>query len=516
VITKQHQYEGESRRNFLKQLSGGMFLSTLGVGLSSELGLASTTWLEDESSRELDFGGLSRWADLLTHTPLKKLQPALVREFEAGAKPAQLIAAGALANARAFGGEDYEGYHAFMALMPSYEMSTEMEGRESWLPVMKVLYRTTARIQKLDRDEYPMLKSHPKAMSIDPKGPVDGRAVVACVKLENKAEAEARFDSLVRKDAKAAVEQLIPVVCEEVDVHRVVLAWRGWDLLRLTGPEHARTLMRQSIRQCVEREANMRQDPIRQGLPKVLQSCKVLETPLGHRPVDDAWIERLARSLVDASREQGAGLVAGALEEGSEPDSIGQALSLASTYLMLRQRGRDSASSGKPVGSVHGAGTGVHSSDTAAAWRGMSRFGSDRQCKMALIAGGYHVSGQSQNVGRDFFDYESIKVESRESADLLGMLNECIRSQDQAGAAAAASCYTKLGHPVAELIKVLRDVSLRSDGALHAEKYYRTQLEAMTSDRASFRMHHAAALARVCASESFMEAAGRRQALDLI
>ena len=58
--------------------------------------------------------------------------------------------------------------------------------------------------------------------------------------------------------------------------------------------------------------------------------------------------------------------------------------------------------------------------------------------------------------------------------------------------------------------------SVRAAGALHAEKYYRTQEEVLTTDRSDFRSLHAAALARVCASQAGEQAAGRSQALELL
>src|SRR5205085_2467466 len=59
----------------------------------------------------------------------------------------EVVAAAALANARTFGGEDYVGFHAFMALAPAYEMSREMPADRRALPVLKVLYRSTNQIQ---------------------------------------------------------------------------------------------------------------------------------------------------------------------------------------------------------------------------------------------------------------------------------------------------------------------------------------------------------------------------------
>ena len=53
----------------------------------------------------------------------------------------ELNAAGALANARTFGGENYDGYHAFMALLPAYQMSRELPAERQALPATLADYR---------------------------------------------------------------------------------------------------------------------------------------------------------------------------------------------------------------------------------------------------------------------------------------------------------------------------------------------------------------------------------------
>jgi hypothetical protein len=73
--------------------------------------------------------------------------PLLVDRLRTGTPLRQLVAAGALANARTFGGEDYIGFHAFMALAPSYAMSRELPEERRALPVLKVLYRSSAQLQ---------------------------------------------------------------------------------------------------------------------------------------------------------------------------------------------------------------------------------------------------------------------------------------------------------------------------------------------------------------------------------
>ena len=47
----------------------------------------------------------------------------------------------------------------------------------------------------------------------------------------------------------------------------------------------------------------------------------------------------------------------------------------------------------------------------------------------------------------------------------------------------------------------MRRYAISEDGALHAEKFYRTESEEFASTRAAFRWRHLVALARVTASE---------------
>ena len=77
-----------------------------------------------------------------------KARPRTERKMKAGTTLGALIAAGALANARTFGGQDYTGYHAFMALMPAYQMAKELPEQRRPLPVLKLLHRSSNRIQE--------------------------------------------------------------------------------------------------------------------------------------------------------------------------------------------------------------------------------------------------------------------------------------------------------------------------------------------------------------------------------
>jgi len=58
--------------------------------------------------------------------------------------------------------------------------------------------------------------------------------------------------------------------------------------------------------------------------------------------------------------------------------------------------------------------------------------------------------------------------------------------------------------------------AISEDGALHAEKYYRTVTEEFAATHAAFRWRHLAALARVTASEYGYPAPGMAQAHELL
>src|SRR6185437_3424886 len=136
------------RREFLADVGRGMLVASVGPALALDLGLAPAA-LADGSDARLTFGPIEPLVALMQETPADRLLPDVVSRVKGGADLRQLVAAAALANARTFGGQDYDGYHALMALAPAYQMSRELpEGRRA-LPVLKVLYRNTNHIQKV-------------------------------------------------------------------------------------------------------------------------------------------------------------------------------------------------------------------------------------------------------------------------------------------------------------------------------------------------------------------------------
>ena len=144
-----------TRREFLAEVGQGMLVATVACGLADALGLARTAALADEPAAtpggapdRLPFGVLEPLVGMMQQTPADKLLPALVGQIQSGTSLATLVAAAALANARTFGGEDYVGLHTMMALAPAYHMARELPPQRQALPVLKLLYRNSNRIQE--------------------------------------------------------------------------------------------------------------------------------------------------------------------------------------------------------------------------------------------------------------------------------------------------------------------------------------------------------------------------------
>ena len=76
--------------------------------------------------------------------------------------------------------------------------------------------------------------------------------------------------------------------------------------------------------------------------------------------------------------------------------------------------------------------------------------------------------------------------------------------------------YGEQGHPARPVFDLLLRYAISEDGALHAEKYYRTVSEEFASTRLAFRWRQVVALARVTASEYGRPAAGYDEAVDLL
>src|SRR5262249_1657835 len=94
------------------------------------------------------------------------------------------------------------------------------------------------------------------------------------------------------------------LIQDDLNVHRVVLASRGWEVLDFIGKDHARDMLRQTVRFCSDpRHTGRQAHPIRQVLPRLLDAHKLLSARPGSKQVDDAWIERLAKTVYSDQQE---------------------------------------------------------------------------------------------------------------------------------------------------------------------------------------------------------------------
>ena len=500
-----------TRREFLADVGRGMLVASLGT-TAFDLGLAPASAAEGADA--LDFGKLEPLAALLQDTPLNKLMPVLVDKLKTGTELRTLVAAGALANAREFGGRHYEGYHTFMALAPAFEMSRELPDAQKPLPILKVLYRNATHIQAKDGRKNETL--HPVKPMPVPAGKVGGEVLQELTRKNEHATAEGVFATLAKDGADDAFNHVMYCVADDINVHRVVLAWRSWAMLDFTGKEHAHTLLRQSVLFACN-EGRGRTSPIRTALPKLMDQYKLAGMKLGTRDGDDAWVEALAKVVYGSGRDKAADAVAAALAEGFSPACISDSINLAANQLLLCDPGRPRADGFKQIGSVHGDSVGLHASDAANAWRNIAKVSNHRNTVAALIVGAYHTAGQNGGqLAEPFHALELEKVTTTDAKVLLQQTEDAIKGGNQGTAAALAQKYGEAGHPARGLLDVLIQYGVSEDGALHAEKYYRTATEEFGTMRAAFRWRQLVALARVTASEFGRTAPGYDEAKKLL
>lgn len=515
-----------SRREFLADVGRGMLVAGVGYSTALDLGLSTAHAAEGSDANTLTFGGLEPLVGLMQDTPTNKLLSALVEKMHNGTDLKTLVAAAALANARTFGGEDYIGFHTMMAMMPAYEMSKELPTDKAALPILKVLYRNTNRIHDFGGRKSEVL--HPITAGALPAGVVAGDAVRDAVRGKDINEAEKIF-AAAAVSPEEAFNAVMYAVDDNTEVHRVVLPYRAYALLDLVGSEQALTMLRQSVRYCVKSEQrnnrNAEFDRPRTLLPKVFDQHKLADKKPGTRVPDDAWVEQFSETLFKATPDQAADFAGAALADGIAPDAICEAICLCANQLVLRDIGRreQEVQPGKPLGSVHGDSIGVHASDSANAWRNMVKFSNARNQFACTILGAFQVAYDRINRGGDFLNWKARphaehleKITTRDPNKLLVEAEEAIRANDQARAAALVHLCGELRHSPRPVLDLLIKYAISEDGALHAEKYYRTTSEEFANTRQPFRWRQLTALARVTASCYGTKAAGCDEAMELL
>jgi hypothetical protein len=517
-----------TRRGFLADVGRGALVATVGSGLATDLGLASRALAADGSADRLTFGAIEPLVAMMQETSRDKIVAATIAKLQAGTPLRDLLASAALANARTFGGEDYVGFHTIMALAPAYHMASELPESRRALPVLKVIYRNTSRIQEFGGPSKEVLHTV-EALCCLPEGRTGGEALRDAVRAKQAELAEKTFANLAEGTPEEAFNELLFAVQDNTEVHRTVLPYRSWDLLGLIGREQAHTLLRQSVRYCVKSERewghSAEADRPRVVLPKLLDQYKLVGKPLGTRNPEDGWIERLSRTIFEGTPDQAADAAAAALAEGFAPNAVGQALSLAANQLILRDEGRqgNQIQPNKPAGSVHGDSIGVHACDSANAWRNMAAVSNPRNTYACLILGAYQVARDRVERGGDFLKWtprprpeDLDRVQSTDPDDLIGELRSAVRGNDQARACAVTQRYLESNGDPARVFELMLGFAVSEDGSLHAEKFYRTTREEFASTRPAFRGRQLVALARVTASEFGRTAPGYAEACALL
>src|SRR4029453_15778227 len=109
--------------------------------------------------------------------------------------------------------------------------------------------------------------------------------------------------------------------------HAIVTVWRAWDLLELTGEQHALTMLRQGVAAGGAPEFGAL-------LVKLFDQYHLLDRPQVVRPAGDAWGGRVGGATFEGGRPQAVEAVASALAEGIDPRAVGEAITLAASLVM--------------------------------------------------------------------------------------------------------------------------------------------------------------------------------------
>ncbi|HEV3024205.1 MAG TPA: hypothetical protein VGX76_17130, partial [Pirellulales bacterium] len=394
-----------NRREFLAGVGRGMLIAGVGYQVALDLGLSPA--LADDGSETLSFGPLEPLVSLLQETPVDRILPVAIERLQAGLELRDLVAAAALANAREFGGEDYVGFHTFMALSPAFHMAEELPSERRPLPVLKVLYRNSTRLHEFGGRPHEVL--HPVQAALA-EGQLASEALRDAMHRRDMKTAEQALAASAARSADDAWNDLLPAVHENADVHRIVLAHRAYDMLGLVGKERAETMLRQSVRYCVKNEEHAvnHGSEVRALLPKLLDQYGLAGKPRGTRQADDAWVEAMSQTIFNSAAAQAADAVAAALAEGMAPEAVAEAVSLAANQLVLRDAGRPEGHTApnKPVGSVHGDSIGIHACDSANAWRHIALVSNHRNMMASLVLSGYQVARDRVERGGRFLEWK--------------------------------------------------------------------------------------------------------------
>ncbi len=483
-----------NRRGFMDSVGRGMLVAGLGATLCDDIGFSPA--FADEGSESLKLGQYKALVDLLQSTPVEKLQQVLVEKISSGVSLTQLISAGALANAETFGGEDYVGFHTAMAMLPALQMSALLSAERQPLPILKVLYRNTQQCHQFGGADKKTLRQ--KHFLEEATVENVGLAIRDACRAADVERAEQLFAPLSKSSLEDAFNTLQPVMQDDINVHRFVFAYRTYGLADLLGSEYAHTILRQCVRFCVEHEQgrmkhNSPESPIRALIPKLLDQYKLAGKTPGDRDPGDAAVDELSRAIYNGPPERSAEVAAAALAEGLSPEVVGEAVSLASNLLVLRQ--------GSDLWRAHGDSAGVHASDATNAWRNMARVAQPLNAVSGLIVAAYHVAVHRPFATEAYPTSEHrAAIKATDAEGLLAEAEDAVRHNEQGRAAAAIAIYGEAGHAPEAVCERMLKYTISEDGRLHGEKYFHTAREEFRTTRPAFRWRQLVGLARVTSS----------------
>ena len=244
----------------------------------------------------------------------------------------------------------------------------------------------------------------------------------------------------------------------------------------------------QSVRYCVKAETERYTQSlgsVRTLVPRLLDQHRLLSREPGTRTGDDRWLEEMSQTIFQSSPAQAADAVATALAEGFAGTQLFEAVSLAANQLILRDNGRPGAEGpGKPAGSVHGDSIGVHACDSANAWRNLARAAEPAQqdrraCSSApgkwpMTAPVAAVVSSPGNPTRGGGPRTSPGRRTGPATARPGGSDSRPRpgQRRRTGRTLWRQCL-----PTRPLWDMLLRYATSEDGALHAEKFYRTATE---------------------------------------
>ena len=228
---------------------------------------------------------------------------------------------------------------------------------------------------------------------------------------------------------------------DDINVHRFVFAHRTYGLAE---PARARTMPTRSCGSAsasasiTSRAASTNkhpESPIRALMPKLLDQYKLAGKTLGTRDPGDAAVDELARTIYNGPPERSAEAVAAALAEGISPEVVGEAISLASNLLVLRQ--------GPDQWRTHGDSAGVHSSDATNAWRNMARIAEPQHAVSRPDRRGLSRRRPTRRSQTDAYPTAEHRaaIKATDAEGLLAEAEDAIRHNDQGRAAAAIAIY---------------------------------------------------------------------------